>query len=189
MRARACVVAALLNWNAVTVFKRCSVPQNILMSDGLNDPEFRNINPARVDLRIDDGTGVVLTTPTVPTRLGGAPMAVAFEVVDDGNINGAITVGKAGTRTVRYSLSEITPVNNQVLTVEVFRQPLGGAAVSVGGRQLFTQPATAVAIPGMSGESPPFACGVGDIIDLRITGSTGNVTVRRANIVSQQWDG
>lgn len=184
-----CVVAAALSWNAVTVFKRCSVPQNVLMSDGLNDPEFRNINPARVDLRIDDGTGVVLTTPTVPTRLGGAPLAVAFSVVDSAAISGAITVGKVGTRTVRYNLSDIVPVNSQVLTVEVFRQPLGGTAVSVGGRQLFTQPATAVAIPAMSGETPPFSVGVGDVIDLRITGTGGNVTVRRANIVSQQWDG
>jgi hypothetical protein len=40
----------------------------------------------------------------------------------------------------------------------------------------------------MSGESPPFTVGVGDVIDLRVIGSTGNVTIKRAQIVSVQQD-
>jgi hypothetical protein len=154
---------------------------SVRTSDDKVSPESLNINPHYAYLDIDDDTGLALTTPTTATVVGGSPMTVQAESGLDAATDGTITVTRAGTYEVDYALSEITPVNSQVITLEVY---LGTTAK--GGKQKFTNAGTAVAIPSMSGMSGPITCAVGEVLTLKVIASTGNFTVKRAQIRARQ---
>lgn len=157
---------------------------NVRTSDDKPSPESLNLNPHYGYLNIDDETGLALTTPTAATTIGGAPMTVAAENGLDAAVAGTLTVKRAGDYVVDYQLSEITPVNSQVITVEVYK-----GAVAQGGKQKFTQPGTAVAIPCIAGKSAPITCGVGEVLTVKVIASTGNFTVKRAQIACNQISG
>lgn len=156
----------------------------IRTSDDAAEPNSLNLAPHYGDLEIDDDTGLALTTPTAATVVGGAPATVAAEYGLDAAVAGTFTIARPGNYRLRYFVSEITPVNSQVLTFEAY---LG--ATASGGKSKFTQPGTAVAVPTMAGLSPPIACVVGDVLSLKVIGSTGNVTIKRAQIVVEQVSG
>lgn len=154
---------------------------NVRTSDDKPSPEQLNINPHYAYLDIDDDTGLALTTPTTATTVGGAPMTVQAESGLDADVAGPITVTRAGLYEVDFCASEITPVNSQVVTLEVYK-----GAVAAGGKQKFTQTGTAVAVPSMSGLSGPITCAVGDILTLKVIASTGNFTIKRLQIRARQ---
>lgn len=153
-------------------------------SDDKPEPNELNLAPHYGDLEIDDETGLALTTPTAATIVGGAPTTVVAEFGLDAAVAGTLTVARPGNYRLRYCVSEITPVNSQVITFEAY---LGTTAS--GGKSKFTQPGTAVAIPTMAGISPPIACAAGDVLSLKVIGSTGNVTIKRAQILVEQVSG
>lgn len=97
--------------------------------------------------------------------------------------NGAVTITRAGNYKVRYGLSQITAVNNQVLTLQIF----GGAAgdTAKGGICKVSQPGTATGIPNMCGEAF-FACSVGDIVRLKVIADTGNFTCASGFLVVEE---
>jgi len=157
---------------------------NIRTSDDAVEPNSLNLAPHYGDLKIDDDTGLALTTPTSATVVGGSPTAVAAEYGLDAAAAGTFTIARPGNYRLRYCVSEITPVNNQVITFEAYK----GSTAS-GGKSKFTNAATGVAIPTMAGVSPPIACVVGDVLSLKVIGSTGNVTIKRAQILVEQVSG
>jgi hypothetical protein len=153
----------------------------IRTSDDGVEPNSLNLAPHYGDISIDNDTGVVITAPTSATTVGGAPAVVATEYGLDAAVNGTFTIARPGNYRLRYFLSEITPVNNQVLTFEAFID-----STPAGGRSRFNQPATAVPISTMAGCSPPIACVVGSVLTLKVTASTGNVTIKRGQIIVEQ---
>lgn len=152
---------------------------------GLIHPDGFEARPHYASLVINDGTGVVLTTPTSATAITGAPMAL-------GEANGATPLVSAGSLTIsrpgRYRIGfhagELVGVNNQALTLEVYKN---GAVITNAILAKITQPATALAIVSLSAE------GIenlerDDVLVLRATGSTGNVTVKRLRFFAVQLD-
>lgn len=151
--------------------------------DGV-EPDGLNVAPHYGDIKIDDDTGVVLTTPTTATTLGGSPAVVAAEYGLDAAVAGTFTIARPGNYRLRYFISEITPVNNQVITLEAYLD-----STASGGKSKFTNAATGVAIPTMAGCSPPIACVVGSVLTLKAIASTGNLTVKRGQIIVEQVSG
>lgn len=141
----------------------------------------KNADPAVAELLYDGGgdgdTALSLTTPSTATKLAG--MSEGETYVDDTTAASAqLDINRTGKRRVRFDLSEITPVNNQVITLAVYKNN-----VITKIRAKFTQPATGVAIPsiGMEGLLDVVK---GDTLDLRVTASTGNFSWKRARFSS-----
>lgn len=110
-----------------------------------------------------------------PLSAAGGPVVSAT--------NGSVTITRAGNYKVRYGLSQITAVNNQVLTLQIF----GGAAgdTAKGGICKITQPATGVAVPNLTGEAF-FACALGDVLRLKVIASTGDFTCASGFLVVEE---
>ena len=136
-------------------------------------------------LVIDDGTGVVLTTPTSAADIKGAPMAAGeSNGCTLSATDGSITIVRPGRYAVSFAAGEVVGVNNQALTIEVYK---GAAVLAKALLAKVTQPATALAIVSLA------ASGIvdlekGDVLTLRATGSTGNVTVKRLRFSAVQID-
>lgn len=155
-----------------------------LVSPGLNaDPHFGEIY-------VNDDTGVALTTPTTATAIAHASLTLAGPSfgVTIAPTAGSITVARAGKYRVGFALSEITPVNNQVITLEVYKNGAVVAAatnVSPGARAKFTQPAAAVAIPTMASVGY-LDLAKGDVLTLRVVVNADNFTVKRLRFYAEQ---
>ena len=128
---------------------------------------------------LQQAAAVVLTTPTAATVVTDAdcwaagdqqPAAAAGGPVVNA-VNGTITLSKAGLYRAFWGQSEITVVNAQVLTGQVF----GGAAgdTALGGICKATQ---LTAAPCILAGACLFTGAAGDIIRLKMIGSTGNYT-------------
>lgn len=149
-----------------------------LASPGLNaDPHFG-------ELVVDDATGVALTTPTSATTLGGSPMLAGQSFGLAVAVAGTITIARAGLYLVHFAANQITKVNSQVVTIEVYNN----AAVLTTGKALkakFTQPATAVEIPTMSSFGI-LSLAAGDVLTLKGTADTGNLTIKNLRFGATQ---
>lgn len=132
-----------------------------------------NADPAHGSIECDDGTGVVLTTPTSATIVGGSPAAAGESFKTTPAAAGTITLSRGGKYLCCFNASEITPVNSQVITLEVYK---GSTAQGI--KAKFTQPGTAVAIPAMCGVGV-VSCARGDVLSVKAIADTGNFTVKR----------
>jgi len=110
-----------------------------------------------------------------PAAADGGPVVSAT--------GGSVTITRAGNYKVRYGLSQITAVNNQVLTLQIF----GGAAgdTAKGGICKITQPAAGLAVPNMTGEAF-FACALGDVVRLKVIADAGNFTCASGFLVVEE---
>jgi hypothetical protein len=146
-------------------------------SDGKQVPQgFKNL-PHFAELQ--QAASCALTTPTAatvvtdadcwgagdqsPTNALGGPLVSATA--------GTITITKAGNYEIEYGQSDLTVVNAQVITLQIF----GGSAgtTALGGISKSTQLTAAPLV--MAGKCFA-ACAVGDIITLKVIASTGNYT-------------
>jgi hypothetical protein len=152
-------------------------------SDGKAVPQGFQSRPTFAQIR---PTGaVVLTTPTAATTFAGANMAagLADPATNDGGFivaatAGTITAPRAMRARVRYSLSNITVVNGQVITAEVFVN-----ATASGGRCIQTQ---LTAAPCQVAGEVIVTLAAGDVVALRIIGSTGNFTADTGFILVEE---
>lgn len=152
----------------------------VLGDDSIPVPQGFIVSPALASLQV--AASIALTTPSTATIVTsasgwgtvaldtGGPNSSNF-VVDA--VAGTVTVPRAMTVKVSYQLSNITAVNSQVITTQIF----GGAASATarGGICVNTQPATAVGTVTQQGYAV-FAANPGDVITIKVTASTGNFT-------------
>lgn len=119
---------------------------------------------------------IALTTPSAATTITDAdgweagPTQVAAA---DGGLTvsvtgGSFTVGKAGLYRICYGQSDITVVNGQVLTAQVYKN-----STASGGICKATQLTAAPCV--LAGEAF-IDCAVGDVLTVKIIASTGNYT-------------
>lgn len=152
-------------------------------SDGKDVPQGFLSRPAFAQIRLTGS--VALTTPTAATTLAGANIAAG--IADPAaNLGGFVVAATAGTITipramrarVRYSVSEITVVTTQVITSEVYV-----GAVASGGKCVQTQ---LTAAPCQVAGEVILLLAAGDIVTLKIIGSTGNFTAATGNIIIEE---
>lgn len=123
------------------------------------------------------GTGAVaVTTPTTAAIVtdGDAwtagvqqPAVASGGPVIDATA-GTVTITRDGNYRVSYGQCQLTKVNSQVITLEVYK----GTTAS-GGISKFTQPATAVEVPFMGGTAF-VTCVVGNVLSLKVICDTGS---------------
>lgn len=152
-------------------------------ADGTQVPQGFVTRPAFAQIRLTGS--VALTTPTAATILAGANMAagLADPAASAGGFvvaatSGTITVPRALKARVRYSLSDITVVNGQVITAEVY---VGSTAS--GGKCIQTQ---LTAAPCQVAGEVILSLAAGDVVTLKIIGSTGNFTATTGNIIIEE---
>jgi hypothetical protein len=157
---------------------------------GLQSPGL-NTDPHCGSFFFDSGTAFALTTPTTATAITGTnatglaigPSFGALQTL----AAGSFTVTRAGLYRVTFGLSQITAVNSQVITLEVYKN--GAVIPSTTGngpvKALFTQPGTAVEIPAMGTEGL-VQLTVGDVVTLTAIASTGNFGAKRLQFVLVQ---
>jgi hypothetical protein len=152
-------------------------------SDGKAVPQGFQSRPAFAQIR---PTGsVALTTPTVATTFAGANMAAGLADPAT-NAGGFIVSATAGTITApramkvraRYSLSNITVVTTQVITAEIYV-----GAVASGGKCIQTQLTGA---PCQVAGEVILQLAAGDVVTLKIIGSTGNFTADTGFILVEE---
>ena len=125
---------------------------------------------------LSQAAAIALTTPTVATTVTDADGWAAGPVqvlpadggITVGVVAGTFTIGKAGLYRAAYGQSEITVVNGQVITLQLYKN-----AAAAGGISKSTQ-LTAAPL-AMSGEAF-IDCAAGDVITLKVIASTGNYT-------------
>lgn len=156
---------------------------NVTGADGTPVPQGFTARPAFAQIALTGS--VALTTPTAATILAGANMAagLADPAVSAGGFvvaatSGTITVPRAMKARVRYSLSEITVVNGQVVTAQVY---VGSTAS--GGKCVQTQ---LTAAPCQVAGEVILSLAAGDVVTLKIIGSTGNFTAATGNIIIEE---
>lgn len=152
-------------------------------ADGTQVPQGFLSRPTFAQIRLTGS--VALTTPTAATILAGANMAagLADPAASAGGFvvaatSGTITVPRAMKARVRYSLSEITVVTTQVITAEVYV----GTTAS-GGKCVQTQLTGA---PCQVAGEVILSLAAGDVVSLKIIGSTGNFTAATGNILIEE---
>jgi len=152
-------------------------------TDGKDVPQGFLSRPAFAQIRLTGS--VALTTPTAATILAGANLAagLADPAASAGGFvvaatTGTITAPRALKARVRYSLSDITVVNGQVITAEVY---VGSTAS--GGKCIQTQ---LTAAPCQVAGEVILSLAAGDVVTLKIIGSTGNFTATTGNIIIEE---
>jgi hypothetical protein len=119
---------------------------------------------------------IALTTPSSATTITDADgwTASVTQVEEaDGGITlsataGTATIGKAGLYRVSYGQSDITVVNGQVLTAEVYKGSTASGGICKA-TQLTSAPCVLQGVAYVD-------CAVGDVITVKIIASTGNYT-------------
>jgi hypothetical protein len=148
-----------------------------------------NCEPHCGEIYINDDTGVALAI-TATTAIAHATLTLAGPNfgLTIAPTAGSFTIARAGLYRVAFALSEITPVNSQVITLEVFKNGAAVAAaanVSPGARAVFTQPGTAVAVPTMSGTGY-LRLARGDVLTLTVNVGSTTFTVKRLRFTCEQ---
>lgn len=91
---------------------------------------------------------------------------------------GTITATRAGNYRAAYGFSEITVVNGQVLTTEVYVGSSG-----FGGRCIATQ---LTAAPCVLGGETFLTLAIGDVVSVKVTASTGDFTTGEGFLILQE---
>lgn len=159
-------------------------------ADGGIHPDKFQARAAYGEYTIDDGTGLVMTTPVALTQVMGSPVALgaADQVTQAAIAAAALTVVRSGLYEVFFHLNEITGVNAQALVASIevnraaagFVEPSSLSPVQARIVDKLTQPATALAIVGLHG-SGFLNLLKGDVVALFASASTGNLTSKRAH--------
>lgn len=105
-----------------------------------------------------------------PSQATGGPVVSATA--------GTFTCTRAGNYVVRYGFSEITVVNGQVLTTEVFVGSSG-----FGGRCIATQ---LTAAPCVLGGEAFVTLALGDVVTVKVIASAGDFTTGEGFIIVQE---
>jgi hypothetical protein len=152
-------------------------------SDGKAVPQGFQSRPTFAQIALTGS--VVLTTPTAATTFAGANMAAALAdpATNDGGFivaatAGTVTAPRAMKVRARYSLSGITVVNGQVVTSEVYV----GTTAS-GGKCKATQ---LTAAPCVVDGEVILQLAAGDVVTIKIIGSTGNFTADTGFILVEE---
>lgn len=135
---------------------------------------------------LNQTASIALTTPTAATIItdaDGWTAGVRQVAVADGGITvsataGTFTIGKAGVYRVKYTQSEITVVNGQVLTAEVYV----GSTASKG----ISKATQLTAAPCVLAGEVLLSLAVGDIVSVKIIASTGNYTSAQGVIIVEE---
>jgi hypothetical protein len=135
---------------------------------------------------LQQAASIALTTPTAATTITDADGWAAGQrqvAVADGGITvsataGTFTIGKAGLYRVKYTQSEITVVNGQVLTAEVYV----GSTASKG----ICKTTQLTAAPCVLAGEVLLSLAAGDIVTLKIIASTGNYTSAQGAIIVEE---
>ena len=148
-----------------------------LAAPGLNaDPDFG-------ELTVDDGTGVALTTPTTAADIKGLPMAAGLSSgCTLSATDGSITINRPGRYLVSFTVAEVTAVNSQVITVDVYKN---AAVLSPAIKATLTQPGTAIPRVSLAGQGM-VSLTKNDVLTLRATADTGNFTTKRVRFSAVQ---
>jgi hypothetical protein len=150
-----------------------------LVSPGLNaGPDFGEITVA-------DATGITLTTPTTAADIKHATLTVV------GNSSGvtlsataaSITIRRPGLYLVAFNLGEMTAVNSQVVTIDIYKN---AAVASPTIRASLTQLATAAVLNYSLAASGVMSLTKGDVLTVRGTADTGNLVVKRMHFYAVQ---
>jgi hypothetical protein len=129
---------------------------------------------------------IALTTPTAATIITDADGWTAGErqvAVSDGGITvsataGTFTIGKTGLYRVKYTQSEITVVNGQVLTAEVYV----GTTASKG----ICKTTQLTAAPCVLAGEVLLSLTAGNVVSVKIIASTGNYTSAQGAIIVEE---
>jgi len=146
----------------------------VVGSDSKAVPAGHKTKPILAVLK--QAAAIALTTPTVTTIVTDADGWAAGPVQvlpADGGItvdvaDGTFTIGKAGFYRVSYGQSEITVVNGQVITLQIYKNTTASGGISK------TTNLTAAPL-AMSGEAY-IDLVAGDVISLQVIAATGNYT-------------
>ncbi len=160
------------------------------VQDGKLSPLVSGADPHFGEFYVDDGTGVVLTTPTAATLIAGAPLTIrAVTGVAPVGVTlnvaaGSLTVARNGNYRIYANLGEVVGVNSAAQQVIANKN---GVAIGLGLVGKLTNASTALALVTMSLEGVEYL-ERGDIITFTAISSTGNFTVRRARFGVRQVD-
>lgn len=159
----------------------------VVGSDGSPVPEGWLGRPHCAELQ--QAAAIALTTPTTATIITDADGWAAGDqqpaaadggpVVDE--VAGTITLTRTTTYRARYGQSDITVVNGQVLTAQLF----GGSAgtTALGGKCVQTQLTAAPC--SLNGEAL-FEGAIGDVISVKVIADTGNYTSAAGFLIVQE---
>lgn len=156
----------------------------IVSTDSLPSPNQYVARPQAVSLQV--AASIALTTPTTATIVTGSggwsaalqqPAQTAGGPVVDATA-GTVTITRAGNYMVRYGLSEITVVNGQVITTEVYK----GSTAS-GGKCKATQ---LTAAPCVVNGQAFLTLALGDVLSIKVIASTGNFTCAQGFFIVEE---
>lgn len=156
----------------------------VVGSDNKPVPDGHKARPCLASLR--QTASLSLTTPSTATTLTDSDAWTAgVRQVDvaDGGITvsasaGTFTIGKAGIYSVRYGQSDITVVNGQVLTTEVYV----GSTASKG----ICKATQLTAAPCVLGSEVILSLSAGDVVTVKVIASTGNYTSGAGFIIVEE---
>ncbi len=157
-------------------------------ADGIIHPDKFQARAHFADLYIDDGTGLVLTTPTALTDIAGALVLQnqADGIVVDVTLD-TFTVQRSGIYEAGFTHGEIVGVNTQAIVATVVvdgAEPTpAGAGAKITAK--LTQPATALAIVSLAA-SGFLNLKKGQVVKFQASASTGNLTLRRSHMWLRQ---
>ena len=156
----------------------------VVGADGKPVPAAHESLPCIASL--NQTAAIVLTTPTaaaIVTDADGWTAGVRQVAIADGGITvsataGTLTIGKSGIYRVKWTQSEITVVNGQVLTGEVYV----GSTASKG----ICKATQLTAAPCVLAGEVLLDLTAGNVISLKMIGSTGNYTSGAGCIIVEE---
>lgn len=156
----------------------------VVGSDNKPVPDGHKARPCLASLT--QTASLALTTPSTATTLTDADAWTAgvrqVDVADGGitvsATGGTFTIGKSGLYKVRYGQSDITVVNGQVLTAEVYV----GSTASKG----ICKATQLTAAPCVLNGEVVLDLDAGDIVTVKIIASTGNYTSAAGFIIVEE---
>lgn len=145
---------------------------------GLSSPGL-NTDPHCGEFYFDSSSAYALTTPTAATAITSTNATGLTAGEQFGGLGlasaGSFTITRPGIYRLFANLSEVTPVDSQVITLEFFKN---GAAIGKPIKAKYTQASTSIAIPSIVCEGLANLVG-GDVITLTVIASTGNFGSKR----------
>jgi len=156
----------------------------VVGSDNKPVPDGHKARPCLASL--NQTAAIALTTPTAATIItdaDGWTAGVRQVDVADGGITvsataGTFTIGKTAVYRVKYTQSEITVVNGQVLTAEVYV----GSTASKG----ICKATQLTAAPCVLAGEVLLSLSAGDVVSVKIIASTGNYTSGAGCIIVEE---
>lgn len=163
------------------------------VDDSKVGPNRQWVENHHAEMFVDDGTGVVLTTPTTATTIAATPLKAGksngctLSVAEGSAVDGIVTIARAGRYRIGFHCGEIVGVNSQAMIVEAYVDNAVIASTSGAINAKLTQPSTALAIVSLAA-SGLVDLTIGQTVRFKATADTGNFTVKRGRFFVQQVD-